>query len=57
MFFESHYAAYEKSELERQIQLIKDNQLPIESAITAETESRSMRELLKIIETRLIDIL
>lgn len=55
-FFESDYVAYEKEELEEMIKSIKINQLPIESAINSEKENRSMDELLKIIEGRLIFI-
>ena len=55
-FFESDYIAYEKEDLENQIKLIKSNQLPIEASITSKKEERSMVELLKIIESRLIDI-
>lgn len=55
-FFESDYIAYEKEELEKMIELVKKNQLPIESAKKTTAESRNMDELLKIIETRLLDI-
>jgi hypothetical protein len=55
-FFESDYIAYEKTELEKQLDLIKNNQLPIEASINSKKEERSMEELLKIIESRLIDI-
>ena len=55
-FFESDYIAYEKKELEKQIKMIKDNQLPIKACIDSKKEERSMDELLKIIESRLVDI-
>lgn len=55
-YFESDYTAYEASELERQIIKIKLNDLPIETAIKAEKEERPMSELLKIIESRLVDL-
>ena len=45
-----------KKELEKMVKSIKDNQLPIEATINSKPETRSMEELLKIIESRLIDI-
>jgi len=56
-YFESDYTDYEVEELERQVALVQANELPIERAINAENdEDRPMSELMKIIESRLIDI-
>jgi hypothetical protein len=56
-YFESDYCEYEAEELERQVALIQADELPIEKAINAENdEERPMSELLKIIESRLVDI-
>jgi len=55
-FFESDYIAYEKEELEEMVKSVKQNQLPIEATINSKPETRSMDELLKIIESRLVDI-
>lgn len=55
-FFENDYIAYEKEELEEMVKAVKQNQLPIEATITSKPETRSMEELLKIIELRLVDI-
>ncbi len=55
-FFENDYIAYEKEELEEMVKSVKQNQLPIEATINSKPETRSMEELLKIIESRLVDI-
>jgi len=56
-YFESDYCEYEAEELERQVEAIQADELPIEKAINAENdEERPMSELLKIIESRLVDI-
>jgi hypothetical protein len=55
-YFESDYKTYEVSELETQIAKVKNEELPIETAINAEKEERPMSELIKIIETRLVDL-
>ncbi len=55
-YFESDYCEYEVAELEKQVELIQANELPIEAAQKAEAEVRPMSELLKIIENRLIDL-
>ena len=57
MFFESDYCEYEAEELEKQVELIQADELPIEKAINAvNDEERPMSELQKIIELRMIDI-
>lgn len=55
-FFESDYCEYEVEELEAQVAKVQAEELPIEKAMNAEAESRPMSELLKIIESRLVDI-
>lgn len=55
-YFENDYCTYEAEELERQIANVQANELPVETAIGAETEVRPMSELMKILETRLFDI-
>lgn len=55
-YFESDYCEYETEELEAQVAKIQADELPIETAMKAEKEERPMSELLKIIESRLIDI-
>jgi len=56
-YFESDYIDYEVEEIEKQIKKIQENELPIEKAINCENdEERPMSELLKIIESRLIDL-
>jgi hypothetical protein len=55
-YFESDYQQYELEELNAQIESIRANELPIAKAINAEPEERPMSELLKILETRLIDL-
>ena len=55
-YYEENYIEYEISELEEMLSKVKDEELPIESAINAEPEQRPMSELLKILATRLIDI-
>ena len=55
-YFESDYVDYETEKLKYQIALVQANELPIEKAMNAEAEERPMSELLKIIESRLIDI-
>ena len=46
----------ELAELEKQIDKVKANQLPIETAKTAEVESRPMSELLLMLENRVYDL-
>jgi hypothetical protein len=55
-YFESDYCEYEIEELEALSAKVQAEELPIEKAMNAEQESRPMSELLKIIESRLIDI-
>ena len=56
-FFESDYREYEVEELEAQVTKIQADELPIAKAKNAENdEERPMSELMKIIESRLVDI-
>jgi len=55
-FFESDYKNYEEKELQKMIDKVKKEELPIEKAINAEEEQRNMSELLKILETRLFEL-
>jgi hypothetical protein len=56
-YFESDYTDYEVEELEEQVKKLQSNELPIETAMNAENdEERPMSELMRIIESRLVDI-
>lgn len=55
-YFEDEYQNYEADELELLIEKVKADELPIDTAIGAENDTRPMSELLKMIEGRLYDI-
>jgi len=55
-YYEDDYKTYEIEELEEQINKVRNAELPVEKAKHAEPEERPMSELLKILETRMIDI-
>lgn len=55
-YFEDDYGTYEVDELEAQLTKLKAEELPIGKAQNCEEETRSMSELTKMIETRLVDI-
>lgn len=55
-YFESDYTTYELGELEKQLAKVYAEEKPIVDAMNAEKEQRPMSELLKVIETRLVDI-
>lgn len=55
-YFEDDYCQYELDELEEMVAKVKANELPIPKAIHAKDEDRPMSELLKIIETRILDL-
>ena len=55
-YFEHDYCEYEMVELEMLLEKVRANEVPIENAMNSEPEKRPMSELLKIVETRLIDI-
>lgn len=55
-YFEDDYVNYEIDELENQILMVKNNELPLGTAKNAENENRPMSELLKMIEGRLFDL-
>ena len=55
-YYEDDYANYEMEELEAQVAKVKANELPIEKAKNCEEEVRPMSELLKMLESRIIDL-
>ena len=55
-YFESDYQSHEESYLEEMIAKVLNEEKPFEKAINAEEETRSMSELMKILETRLLDL-
>jgi hypothetical protein len=55
-YFEDDYCEYEIEELQMQIEKIQADELPIGTAQNAQEEGRSMNELLKIVESRLLDL-
>ena len=55
-YFENDYKTYELQELEKMVAKVKSEEKPIEKAKNAEDETRPMAELLKILETRFVDI-
>lgn len=55
-YFEADYQSYEEKEVKRLIAKVKKAEKPIEKAINAEEEQRPMFELMKILETRLVDL-
>lgn len=56
-YFESDYTEYEVEELAKLVEKVQAEELPIERAINCENdEERPMNELMKIIESRLVDI-
>lgn len=55
-YYESDYSEYEAQELNKLVEKIKAEETPLEKAMNAENEERPMSELLKIIESRLVDI-
>lgn len=56
VYFENDYSNFEQKELEEMIANVKANDVPIQTAKMAEIESRSMEELMKMLESRLVDI-
>ena len=55
-YYEDDYCEYELQELEKAIEMIKAEEKPYCAAKGAEEEQRPMSELLKMLETRLVDI-
>lgn len=55
-YFESDYTDYEELELAKMIAKVQKSEKPIEVAMQGEDEVRPMSELMKILETRLLDI-
>ena len=55
-YYEEDYCEYEIEELETEIAKVQADELPIETARNAERETRPMSELMKMLESRLVDI-
>jgi hypothetical protein len=56
-YFESDYTTYEEQELAKMIASVQKNEKPIQRAENSEQdEERPMSELMKILETRLLDL-
>lgn len=55
-YYENDYSNFELNELQNQIQKVISEEKPINNAINSENENRSLEELKKIIESRIIDI-
>lgn len=55
-YFESDYCSYEEVELQKQIDTVKKEEIPIQTAMNAEAETRPMSELMNILQDRLVDI-
>jgi hypothetical protein len=55
-YYEEDYCAFETKEIEKLVAKVKAGEKPIEKAMNAEEEQRPMFELMKILETRLIDL-
>jgi len=55
-YFESDYVTYERAELNKMIEVVLNEETPIETAKSALEENRDLDELTKIIEARIIDL-
>lgn len=55
-YFESDYKSHEEAEIEKMIAKVKANEQPIIMEIKAPVDERPMSEMMKILETRLVDI-
>jgi len=55
-YFEDDYCNYEADELQKLIEKVKAEELPISKAKNANEETRPLSELKKIIESRLVDV-
>ena len=55
-YFESDYRTYEKQELNEMLKKVRLNEMPMSKAMNSKKDKRQMSELLKILETRLVDI-
>jgi hypothetical protein len=55
-FFESDYIEYEKAELNDMVAKILKEQKPIEDSLKSKTDKRPLADMLKIIQTRIIDL-
>lgn len=55
-YFENDYKTFEVDELNNQLELVKKNENPIPIAINSNADERSMKELMAIIQNRLVSI-
>lgn len=55
-YFECDYKSHEENSLNDMLAKIKENQQPIQTAKNAKADTRSLAELQKIIENRLVDL-
>lgn len=55
-YYEDDYSTYEIEELEKAVDMAIRSEIPYKAAIEAEEENRPMEELIKMLETRLVDI-
>lgn len=55
-YYEDDYCEYELQEIEKAIEMVKAEEKPYCAAKGAEEEQRPMSELLKMLETRLVDL-
>ena len=55
-YFETDYSTFEEQELQVLIDKVKSEELPLETAINGSVETRSMSELMDILQSRMEDI-
>jgi hypothetical protein len=55
-YFESNYQSHEEAVVAKLIAKVKKGEKPLEKALKAQEEVRPMSELMKILETRLLDL-
>jgi hypothetical protein len=55
-YFESDYAGYEAKEVQALIAKVKKGEKPAERAMNADEDTRPMSEMVKILETRLVEL-
>lgn len=55
-YFEDDYLTYEMANIQELIDKVKAEELPIQAAMKAENEDRSMPELMKMLENRMVEM-
>jgi hypothetical protein len=55
-YYEDDYSTYEIEELEKAVDMAIRSEIPYKAAIETEKKNRPMEELIKMLETRLVDI-